>query len=75
VAGGSLLLSGQTQVGEPNIGSMCSDTLLPQSQLRRRGNNIAVISTLCVSAAYRLFISLSLSLSLVSLCRRDKFVA
>jgi hypothetical protein len=50
--------------------SMRSETILPQKQLRLWGNRIAVISALCASPRYRL-----ISLSLVSLCRRDKFVA
>jgi hypothetical protein len=45
--------------------SMTSDTVLPQQQLKRWGNRIAVISTQCGSLQCRLLAS-------VSLCRRSQ---
>jgi hypothetical protein len=53
--------------------SMRSDTILPEQQLRRWGNRIAIISILCASPTCSLLVFFSVSL--VSLCRRDKFVA
>jgi hypothetical protein len=77
LAGGSLSRSSHTQVGEPKIGEHARWQLFCLSN----NSDVHVIGSLllvhCVLLlrAVCLFFSPSLSLSLVSLCRRDKFVA
>jgi hypothetical protein len=65
---------GQMQVGEPKIGEQCAVTLF----CRSNNSDIEVVGSLLLVHCVLLplhCLSLSLSLSLVSLCRRDKFIA